>query len=256
MTPQEVDTRPHIVVLSRDDYNRARMQSPELLVDPVTRVVALPLRPPDSEDPALLTLASELRPSTILLRNTFGSGAYIDAAAAYELISVAKFNLFAHVCQMLGATRLEVTELREVDDHGTVKGSVDLRTSVAKGSSTLSTDSSRKVAGSIRAVWVWQSGPGDAERAAAYALAEHISGDPVVAGLIQQRRFTGNALSEHVLELNISSEAQRAIQGALKIESALGRRFGPGFDGTFISLRKHTEQLALQVRVVFTPPET
>jgi len=258
MTPEEPDTRPHIVFLSRDDYNRTRMESPKLLVDPVTRVVPLPLRPPDSEDPALRGLAGELRPGTILLRNTFGGGAYIDAAAAYELISVAKFNLFANVCQMLGATRLEVNEMREVDDHGTVKGSVDLRVSVGHGSGTLSRDSSRKVAGSIKGLWVWKSGSGagDAERAAAYATAEHISGDPVIAGLIQQCRFAGNALSEHVLELNISSEAQRAVQGAMKIESVLGRNFGPAFDATFSSLSKHTEQLVLQVRVVFTPPGT
>ena len=256
MTSQAADTRPNIVVLSRDDYNRTRMESPQLLVDPVTRFVALPLRPPDTEDPALVTLASELRPSTILLRNTFGSGAYLDAAAAYELISLAKFNLFAHVCQILGASRLEVNEVREVDDHGEVKGSMKLKGSAAKGSGTLRTDTSKKVAGSINATWVWQSGVGDAERAHAYAVAEHIIGDPVIAGLIQQRRFSGNELSEHTLELNITSEAQRAIKGALEIKSVLGGRFGPAFNATFSSLSEHTEQLILSLQVVFTPPRT
>ena len=256
MTPRVSDTRPHVVLMSRDDYNRARIERPQILLDPVTRIVALPLRPPDSDDPALLALGSALRPSTVLLRNTWGGNAYIDAAAAYEVISLAKFNLFANVCQMLGATRLEVSELRVVDDKGRVTASVDLRTSAAAGAGTLSSESVRKVAGSIRGLWVWQSGTGDAERASAYATAEHISGDPVIAGLIQQCRFTGNALSEHVLELDISSEAQRAVHGALQIESVLGQRFGPAFKSTLDSLREHKEQLVLRVRVVFTPPQT
>lgn len=251
MNSQAPDTRQRIVVMSRDDYNRARLESPELLVNPVTRVVALPLRPPDTEDPALLALASELRPCTVLLRNTWGNGAYIEAAAAYELISLAKFNLFANVCQMLGATRLEVNELREVDDHGTVTGKLDFKASAADSQGTFTCESSRRLAQSIQGLWIWQSGPADVEGAAAYATAEQIHRDPVIASLIQQRRFAANALTEHMLQLNISSEAQRAVQAALEVKSVLGR-FGPAFESTFESLRKHSEQLVLRVRVVFT----
>jgi hypothetical protein len=250
MTPP--DTRQRIVVLSRDDYNRARIMSPELLVDPLTRVVALPLRPPDSEDETLLALSHELRPSAVLLRNTLGGDTYVDAAAAYEVISLAKFNHFANVCQMLGATRLEVKELRELSDDGKVEASVGFRASAAEGTGTLRKEASRRLAQSIQGLWVWQSAAGDADRAAAYVRAERVSGDPVISGLIQQRRFTGNPLEEHVLELNISSEAQRVVQGTQEIKTAL-RRLGPAFDSTFESLRRHGQQLVLRIRVVFAP---
>jgi hypothetical protein len=252
MTTRAPDTWQRIVVLSRDDYNRARMVSPQLLADPLTRVVALPLRPPDSEDAALVALGNELRPSAVLLRNTWGGDRYIDAAAAYEIISLAKFNTFANVCQMLGATRLEVKEIHEENDRGKIRGRSTFRGNAATGSSTLKSASSRRVAQTIRGSWVWQSGSADVERAAAYATAEHLSGDPVITGLIQQRRFADNALTEHELKLNISSEAQRAVQATLEVKSVLGP-LGPAFKSTFESLQKHSEQLILRVRVVFPP---
>lgn len=254
MTSRAPDTWQRIVVLSRDDYNRARIVSPQLLADPLTRVIALPLRSPDSEDPALLALGNEIRPAAVLLRNTWGSDAYIDAAAAYEVISLAKFNLFANVCQMLGATRLEVEEIREVNADGKVKGRATFRTSATKGSGRLKSESSRRVAQSIQGLWVWQSGSADVERAAAYATAKHLDNDPVITGLIQQRRFTGNALTEHKLTLNITSEAQRIIRATLNVKSVLGP-LGPAFKGTFESLQKHSVQLELKIWAVFPAPE-
>lgn len=255
MTAQAPDTWQRIVVLSRDDYNRARDTSPRLLADPLTRVVALPLRPPDSEDPVLLTAADQLRPSVVLLRNAWGGSGYVDAAAAYELISLAKFNLFANVCQMLGATRLEVEEIHEESSRGRVKGRAAFRGHSVRGNGSLKSTSARQVAQAIQGLWVWQSGSPDAESAAAYAAAQRISSDPVIAGLIQQRRFTGNALTEHRLKLNITSEAQRAVQTALEVKSVLGP-LGPAFKGTFESLQKHKEQLVLQVLVIFPSPAT
>jgi hypothetical protein len=247
------DIRQRIIVLSRDDYNRARMVTPELLADSLTRVVAVPLRPPDSEDPVLLAVGGQLRPHAVLLRNAWGGGAYIDATTAYELMSLTKFNLFANICQMLGAARLEVTELREVTIDGTVSGSAHFRANAADGGGTLNSETSRHLAQSIQGLWVWQSGPTDADAASAYAVAEHIGDDPVVTGLIQQRRFARNALSQHQLELNISSEALRVVRQTLEVESIL-RRLGPAFDSTFQSLRKQSQQLVLRVRVMFTTP--
>ncbi len=251
MTSQMPDTRQRLVVLSRDDYNRARTVSPELLVDPFTRVVALPLRSPDSEDPALLSLGNALQPRTVLLHNRWG-GDYVDATEAYERFSLAKFNAFANVCQMLGAARLEVEELYEVTEDGRVSGKADLRGSAAAGGGTLSSDWSRRLAQSIKATWTWNSGSGDPGRAAAYAQAEGLKQDPIVNGLIEQHRFPGNALTEHVLELNIGSEARRAIQATLEVGTILGK-LGPGFNSTFDFLRKQNRQLGLRVRVVFAP---
>ncbi|WP_422770968.1 hypothetical protein ACN28C_30680 [Plantactinospora sp. WMMC1484] len=111
--------------------------------------------------------------------------------------------MIAEVCQLLGARRLEVKEVRELTDTGKVTASV-----------------------------TFHSG-----------------------GLLRQRTQTGNALAEHVLELDVSSEAQREVRGVLEIESVL-RSLGPSFKGTFDRIRTQSAQLRLRVAVTFVPGAT
>jgi hypothetical protein len=49
----------------------------------------------------------------------------------------------------------------------------------------------------------------------------------MINGLLRQRRHTANALKGHLLEPDITAEAQREIQAALKIES-MARKTRPG----------------------------
>ena len=259
MTQHNTGDLQRLVVLSRDDYNRARFEFPKALTDPFTRVVAVPLRAPETEEPALLALGGALQPNSLLLRNKSGDDGYVEAAAAYELMSIAKFNAFASVCQMLSASLLRVDELRELASDGTVKGSADLKGATGKAGGTLNSDFSRRLAQRIKAEWAWEHdepynvGGGDPEAAAEFAAAQGISGDPVVAALIRQRRNQDNKLAYHSLELNISSEARRAIQGTLDVESIF-RRLAPTFSATFDVLRKQSNDVVLRVLVDFRPP--
>lgn len=239
-----------VVALERVDYNKARMNSPELLVNPFITVVPVPLRPPESDNPALQALQDALRPSTVLIRNRWDGGSYVDAAAAYERISLAKFNIFANVCQMLGATRLEALEIREVADNGKVRATIDFRADAVRGDVSLESDSLRRLAQAIRGEWVWQSGGGDVSAAETYAVEKGILADPVVSNLIQQRKFTASPLTEHTLELDISSEARQEVSATLKMESVL-RKLGPSFEGTFTTLRTQSQRIWLRVYIAF-----
>jgi hypothetical protein len=238
-----------LIVLHRDDFNRARTVAPELLTDPSLLVVAVPLRPPDDENPELRALEPILVPDTLLLRNLWQPG-YIEAATAYERLSVEKFNLFALICQLLGAYRLEVREIREVTESGNVTGTVAFSGAVARGSGSLASDTLNRLAQSIQGTWNWAGGRPDADAAERLAEEFRLSADPMINGLMRQRRYAGNTLTEHQLELDISSEAQREIQAALKVES-IARKLGPSFEATFRHLRHQTQNLRLSVRVVF-----
>lgn len=246
--------RQSIVALERADYNKARINSPELLVNPFITVVAVPLRPPECDNPALRAIQDALRPSTVLIRNRWGGGdSYFEAAMAYEHISLSKFNIFANVCQMLGASRLEVLEIREVADTGRVQASIDFRADVLRGDGSLESDSLRRLAQAIRGEWVWKSGGGNVGAAEVYATREGILTDPVISNLIHQRAFAASPLTEHTLELDISSEARREILSTLKMESVL-RKLGPSFEATLTTLRTQSQRIWLRVRVVFPDP--
>lgn len=240
-----------IVTISWKQYNRLRISTPELLADPFTRVVAVPLRPPDSEDPTLVALGSVIgQPDKILLRSFSGSSGYVDAVEAYEVVSLEKSADFAHVCQLLGATSLKVEEIRELSADGKVSAALKFNAKIAVGGTDFTRESSKLVAQHINATWTWHSGTSNLQDAEKYALDKGLMADSTVRGLIQQRNYTANPLRSHTLELEISSEARRIIAATLQAETVI-KSYGPGFDAAFAALRQQTDRLVLSVAVTF-----
>lgn len=243
-----------VVTVTRDEYNRARMKAPELLTDDYTAVLPLPLRPGEEPGPELAAIAAGLQPGALLIRSRLTDGAYLDASGAYERLALARFTIFAEICQRLGARRLDVAELQQLNDRGKVTAEVDVRTVATKGSGSTSTSWFNRLAHSITASWKWDGGPADVNAAREHATAFGLDTDPMIMGLIRQRDFN-NKLGTHELRLDISSEAQREVNSTLELESVL-KKVGPAFKGTFDVLREQSSQLELTVKIVFEPDES
>src|SRR5262249_14187168 len=145
------ELRRRLLVIRRDDYNRARSANPDLLADPYTTVVPVPLRFPWTDVPELVAIEDALQPGALFVRNRWADGQWVEATVAHERISVAKFNQFAAVCQQLGAHRLTVREVREVTETGKVTGSLDLRAKAINGHGQVSTDRLDRLAQSVQA---------------------------------------------------------------------------------------------------------
>jgi hypothetical protein len=243
---------PRLVVLDRDDYVQARRTNPELLADPLTTVVPVPLQPPWTGLEPLRLLDRVLRPGAIFVRNPFDQDRYIEAGDAYEGIAMAKFNEFAYICQLLGARSLDVEELREFSEAGEQTGRVDLKAGPAGGGVRGGSKHLKKVAQTIVASWVWETGEPDQERAEQVAEQSGLRTDPMINGLLRQRGHVANRLTRHDLLLDISSEAQNEISLALGLEPYLGTGFiKTKFEGKFDQLRGQSQTLQLKLSVIF-----
>jgi hypothetical protein len=133
-----------------------------------------------------------------------------------------------------------------------VTARVEFQAGAARGDGSVGHEQLHRVAQSIQGTWTWRDGVVDA--AAARRLADEcgLGTDPVVSGLIRQRSTDVNLLREQIMELDVTSEAQREIQFALKVESLL-RKLGPSFGGTFARTQAHSQHLRLRVHVSFDP---
>jgi hypothetical protein len=245
------ELRRWLLAIHRDDYNEARSTNPQLLVHPFTTVVPVPLRMPWTEVPELLAVEDRLQPGTLLVRNPWNGGRWIEATTAPEQLSVARFNRFAAVCQQLGACNLAVQELREVTDTGKVTAQLNLRAKALDGQGQDSSDRLDRLAASIRATWSWRTGALDIAAAARLAEEAGLADDPMIDGLIRQRRSPINPLDAHELELDVNTEARRELTAALELQTVLGR-LGPALAGTFELIRSHSQQVRLTVELRFT----
>ncbi len=247
LTPE---LRRRLLVVTRDEYNRARTTEPELLAEPFTSVVPVPLRSPWTEVPALVAMEDTLSPGMVLTRSRWIAGGYVDTSEVPVHLSIAKFNAFAAVCQQLGARHFRARELREVGEDGTVKGSLNVQTRVVDAKGEFTEQRLKRLAQSLRTSWSWQTGIADADAAQDTAERLGLTTDAMVTGLIQQRRWTANPLDRHELEFDVNSEARRELAFALQLKSVLGR-LGPSFEGAFERIRNDMQQLHVVVEIEF-----
>lgn len=238
-----------IVVLNRDAWNHARSVAPELLIDETTSVVVVPLRPGQVDD-ELLEVGDALQPGALLVRNRWAGG-WIHAEQAYEALSVAKFNLFAEVCQRLGASCLEVTEIRQVDSDGRATATVALHGGALKGSAGTGGTWLNHMAQSVRGRWEWRGHGANVRAAEEFARRRGILADPMVAMLVSQRGYQENNLGSHRLELDISSEARRTVLAAASLMPSLQKLNLGRADGGFAWEQRELERIMLSVEVTF-----
>lgn len=213
--------RRRLVVLSRDEFVRARRAAPELLVDDFTSVVHVPLVPPDSETPELSAMADKLEPGAVFVRNRWRGDRYVPVDTALEDIALAKYSRFAAVCQLLGASRLELQEVREFGENGRLTGSIAVSRGPLSAEASGTSNTAAQLAQRLESNYVWGTdSPSDPDAAAALILESGLD-DPVIDGLLVQRRNTTNALREYKLDLDISSEARREVHFALQLRPVL-----------------------------------
>ena len=239
-----------VLILGHTDYIRARSYAPELLTDSQLQVFTVPPRPADQQDPLFQRLHYRLDPGTLLVRNIWRPGEYVEATVAYEELSLQKFNLVASVCQRLGATRLEVTEIQELAEDGRQTGAARLSVLAGRGSVSFSNDTTGKLARRLEARWKWPGGPVDDAGAVELTSRTGLSADQIVMGLIDQRRYQGNRLSEHRLELDLTAEARREVKAAVEVQSFAGK-LGPSFAADLTLLKKQSSTIRLVLDVGF-----
>ncbi len=244
------ELRRRLLIIGRDDYNHARSSSPELLVNPFTTVAPVPLRTPWTEVPELVALEDSLQPGMLLIRNQWRDGKFVEATSAHEDLTVARFNHFAATCQQLGARHLTAHELREYTSTAKIAASLELGAKAVNARGRTSNEKLDQLATSIRASWTWQAGESDVAAAAKLAEKTGLAGDPMIDGLIQQRKSTVNPLEAHELELDVNAEARRELSAALELQSLLGR-LGPTLASTFDLIRNYSQQVRLVVELNF-----
>lgn len=247
MTPE---LRRRLLIVTRDEYNRARSSDPDLLADPFTTVVPVPLRAPWTDIPTLVAMEDALTPGMVLMRSRWLAGGYLDISDAPIQLSIARFNAFASVCQLLGARRFAAQELREVSEDGATTGSLNIRTRILDADGKFTQQRLRRLEHSLRTSWSWETGESDSAAAQRTAVEFGLTTEAMIVGLIQQRHAVVNPLNRYEIEFDVNSEARKELAFALKLESLLGK-LGPGLSGTFERIRSDMRQLHVVVEIGF-----
>ncbi|NML92843.1 hypothetical protein [Novosphingobium olei] len=185
-------------------------------------------------------------PGTILVQSPYDLDDYVDAAEAAERFALAKHMLFSNFCQLLGATRVTVTQMDVITSDTVQTMKADGGRLMTKGKLGIRRAANDSLSSQLSLVDEYDGGSPDLEAAENLLRTHRLAGDSNMKSLLQARASTVNPITKRTLTLNLSAEGNKNLKvvAQLKLPSAT-------FDAEYQSTLKQTKEYALTLEVVF-----
>lgn len=246
--PENTASRRVVAVLEQHDVERcSRTGDTQLLNNPQTHVLMYPISG-RSDSRALTNIldAGLHLPGTILVQSPFDLDEYADAAEAAERFALAKHMLFSNFCQLLGATRVTVTQMDVVTNDTVQTMKADGGRLMTKGKLGIKKAANDSLSSQLSLVDEYGGGAPDLEAAERLLRTHRLAGDSNMKSLLQARASTTNPIAKRTLTLNLSTEANKSLKVVtqLNLPSAT-------FDAEYQSALKQTKEYALTLEVLF-----
>jgi hypothetical protein len=246
--PNDPSGRRAVVVLEQHEIeNCQRKGETQILNDPQTHVVVYPITK-DNVGQALTNIldAGLDRPGTVLIQSPFDLDEYVDAAEASQQFALAKHTLLSNLCQLLGATRVSVTQI-DIDINGrvtTMKADGGNLFAAAEGS--LEKTANDSLCSQLSLVDEYEGGEPNLEAAEKLLRSSRLAGDPNMKSLLQARKAAGNALTKRTLTVNLSTEANKNLKVVARLNLPK-----IAFGAEYESAVKQTKEYRLTLEVLF-----
>ena len=246
--PNDPSGRRAVVVLDQHAIdNCSRNGETQILTDSETHVLVYPIDDDDLGQALTNILDAGLdRLNTVLIQSPFDLNEYVDAAEASQQFALTKHTLLSNFCQLLGATRVSVTQM-DIVTNGSVKTfKADGSRLVATAEGSLERTASDSLCSQISLVDEYPGGEPNVEAAETLMRSSRLAGDPNMKSLLQARKAAGNPLTKRTLTVNLSSEANKNLKivGRLQLPIA-------AFAAEYASAVKQTKEYTLTLEVLF-----
>ena len=219
--PEDPRRRRVVMVLEQHDIDKMHQDGETaIFADPHAQVITT-LETAGPADTALAGIIDSGldHPGTLLVQSPFQTDVYAEGGQAAEQFALTKQTLFLNFCQLLGATRVSVTQVTTVD--GDKADTLDLEGGRFGASGSLSgkRTESEKLAARLSLLDEFEGGPPDIESAEALLRDNRLMGDQVMRSMLQARAGR-NGIKRRTVTLNLSSETKNSLGVLAKLQIA------------------------------------
>jgi hypothetical protein len=246
--PDDPSARRAVVVLEQHEIeNCSRKGDTQILMDPQTHVLVYPITDDDVGSALTNILDAGLnRPGTVLIQSPFDLDEYVDAAEASQQFALAKHTLFSNFCQLLGATRVSITQMDIITNGSLTTIMVDGGRRYAAAEGSLEKTANDSLCSRLSLVDEYKGDKPNVEEAEKLLRSSRLGGDPNMKSLLQARKAAGNPLTKRTLTLNLSTEADKNLKVVGRLQLPLA-----AFGAEYASAVKQTKEYTLTVEVWF-----
>lgn len=204
-----------IMVLSPTAMQRIRSE-PEGMILQRTEGLRLTSIDHDPVDEGLCVRDGFFAAGHLYLLSPFDTRTYVDASGAHEAFALERQHHFLRLCQALGATSLEVVDVRSIATEAEQKVGVGVEKGVAvKGS--VETKRAEQLVRTLRTKHTFPGGAPDLVRAQELLDQTALSTDLEFTALLDLRRGR-NPLRSHELDLTVTRSGRQQLKLAASVK--------------------------------------
>ncbi|EAT08858.1 hypothetical protein SKA58_16808 [Sphingomonas sp. SKA58] len=248
LMPAEPTSRRVIAVLDQHDIEKcSRTGETQILNDPQTHILAYPVKREQATKALSNIIDAGLSlPGSILIQSPFDPDEYADAAEAVERFALAKHMLFSNFCQLLGATRVIVTQVDVVTSDSVQTITADGGRLMTKSKLGIKRAASDSLSSQLSLEDEYKGGTPDLEAAELLLSKHRLAGDSNMRSLLQARSSPSNPINKRTLTLNLSTEASRNLKVASKLKLPTF-----SFNADYQVALSHAKEYTLTMEVFF-----
>jgi len=217
--PDDHRARRAVLVLSEKEIDTlSRKGDTEIFADPDTCVITTREQPGPGQHALAALINSNLANSgALLVQSPFDPDTYVDAEDAPEEFALAKHVLFLDFCQLLGASRVSVTQVTAVD--GDKSESVDVAAERLGTNLSLGHDrsESEKLKARLSLLQELKGGPPDLAAAERFLCDNRLIADQTMKSLLRARAAR-NGVKRRIVTLNLSNETKKSLSVVAKLK--------------------------------------
>ncbi|QCG92716.1 hypothetical protein E6C67_02030 [Azospirillum sp. TSA2s] len=246
--PEDASGRRAVAVLEQHEIeNCQRKGETQVLTDLQTHVLVYPVTESNGSQALTNILDAGLnRPGTLLIQSPFDLEEYVDAAEASQQFALAKHTLFSNFCQLLGATRVSVTQMDIVTNGDISTMKADGGRLVVSGEIGMDKTATDSLCSQLSLIDEYAGGEPELDEAEKLLRSYRLAGDPNMKSLLQARKAAGNPLTKRTLTVNLSTEANKNLKVVGRLQLPVS-----AFGAEYQHAVKQTKEYKLTLEVLF-----
>lgn len=172
---------------------------------------------PDDRLIAKLDRAGLMIPGNVLVQMPYHPDEYETADEAHQRAAERKHLIFTELCQLLGATRVQLKVLETQSDKGEARVDLTASRPAATGKGQVEKKTVEALAATMTLVDRYEGGPADIEKAEGLLERTGLTSDPLMGQLVRARS-TGNKLQSRKYTVDLSRESSRHVKVAAQLK--------------------------------------
>ncbi len=252
--PENHSKRRAILVLNESDIEHCRYDLPpderSFLYSEEAFVLPTSALSSKEECPALTNIldSDQVRHGNILIQSPYDRDVYAELSEAKEVFSMEKMRHFTRLCQILGASKVQIKQVDITKEGATSTLNLEGRTTLATAEASFESSISKVLKNVFSISSSYSGGQPDIVGAEQYLRKNLLWNDSVLRGLVDQRGHQSNQIKDQNICINLTREANKSLSVAAKLNLPIKNI---GIQANYREVASASEELSLTMNVVF-----